>query len=41
MIIRNTLLEQERADMVFVSADKQLRGCAQNEGFEVIDPNNP
>ncbi|HUY75880.1 MAG TPA: type II toxin-antitoxin system VapC family toxin [Ktedonobacterales bacterium] len=41
MIIRNTLPEPERASMVFVSADKQLRGCAQNEGFEVIDPNNP
>jgi len=41
MIIRNTLPEQERASIVFVSADKQLRGCAQNEGFAVIDPNNP
>ena len=41
MIIRNTLPEQEHTSMVFVSADKQLRGCAQNEGFEALDPNNP
>jgi len=41
MIIRNTLPEPERVSMVFVSADKQLRGCSQNEGFEVSDPNSP
>ncbi len=38
---RNTLSESLRADLYFVSADKQLRGCALNEGFSVIDPNNP
>ena len=40
-IARNTLQENERAAMVFVSGDKQLRGCARNEGFTVMDPNNP
>jgi hypothetical protein len=38
---RSTLSENLRPDMYFVSADKQLRGCALNEGFSVIDPNNP
>jgi hypothetical protein len=41
IIARNTLPAQERQSMIFVSADKQLRGCAQNEGFLVVDPNNP
>ena len=41
MIARNTLSAGERDSITFVSADKQLRGCAQNEGFPVLDPNNP
>jgi hypothetical protein len=32
LIARQTLSEHERAGMVFVSADRQLRGCAQAEG---------
>ena len=38
---RNALLPNARTDMYFVSADKQLRGCAQSEGFAVLDPNSP
>ena len=33
--------EPERANFYFVSADKQLRGCAADQGLAVIDPNQP
>jgi len=33
--------ENERANFFFVSADKQLRGCAADQGLAVIDPNQP
>lgn len=41
LIARQTLAEHERASMVFVSAGRQLRGCAQAEGFAAQDPNAP
>jgi predicted nucleic acid-binding protein len=41
IVARNTLLERERGEMVLVSADKQLCGSAQHEGFTVLGPNNP
>ena len=33
--------EAERANFFFVSADKQLCGCAADQGLAVIDPNQP
>ena len=36
-----TLSEAERASFSFVSADKQLRGSAADQGLAVIDPNQP
>jgi len=41
LIARATLPEGERATFQFVSADKQLRGCATDQGLAVIDPNHP
>jgi predicted nucleic acid-binding protein len=41
IVARNALSATARSDMYFVSADKQLRGCAQSEGFAILDPNNP
>lgn len=41
IVARNALSAGARAELYFVSADKQLRGCAQSEGFAVLDPNNP
>jgi predicted nucleic acid-binding protein len=41
IVARSTLHESARDTMLFVSVDKQLRGCAQSEGFTVIDPSAP
>lgn len=41
LIARQSLPAAARDILSFVSADKQLRGCAQQEGFAVIDPNTP
>ncbi|HUY75354.1 MAG TPA: type II toxin-antitoxin system VapC family toxin [Ktedonobacterales bacterium] len=41
LVARQTLPESSHGDLRFVSADKQLRGCAQQEGFVVVDPNAP
>ncbi len=41
LIARAMLPESERATFHFVSADKQLRGCAADQGLAVIDPNHP
>ncbi len=41
LIARAMLPESERATFHFVSADKQLRGCAAAQGLAVIDPNHP
>jgi hypothetical protein len=35
------LPENECANFSFVSADKQLRGCAADQSLAVIDPNRP
>jgi len=38
---RATLPEDDRATFHFVSDDKQLRGCALDQGLAIIDPNHP
>jgi len=35
---RKTLAPEEQAQMVFVTIDKQLSGCASNEGFVTFNP---
>jgi predicted nucleic acid-binding protein len=38
---RSTLLANERADLIFVTVDRQLRGVAGHEGFQSINPEYP
>ena len=41
LIARAMLPESERVTFHFVSADRQLRGCAEDQGLTVIDPSHP
>jgi PIN domain len=41
LVAQVLLPENERANFCFVSADKQLRGYAADQGLAVIDPNQP
>jgi hypothetical protein len=38
MRARKTLAPEEQPQMVFVTIDKQLSGCAANEGFATFNP---